>query len=50
MPASKETSSQLDTMCPADTGNDGLLVIVPLVPVPPLTRDAVRDLLDNLRR
>ncbi len=29
---------------------DGILVITPTEPVPPLTREAVRDLLDDLRR
>jgi AbrB family looped-hinge helix DNA binding protein len=30
--------------------SDGLLVIVAREPVPPLSRDAVRDLLDDVRR
>ena len=29
---------------------DGILVIAPTEPVPPITRETVRDLLDELRR
>ena len=30
--------------------SDGLLVVVPKEPLPPLTRDGVRDLIEDLRR